>query len=141
MFYCFIDPDKAVPSTKRGARPGDLETAAGQTARVGANAKARQNKLKEKAIDLVDFKIQKEDLLRNNIIVVEIEPSDNIPQELGGLVAMAIVSKYHRPCLIARRSSKNELQGSLRSDGNFSALPSLKKYLEESNFFNYVAGQ
>ena len=140
MFYCFIDPDKPVPSTKRGARQGDLETAAGQTARVGANAKARQNKLKEKAIDLVDFKIQKEDLLRNNIIVVEIEPSDNIPQELGGLVAMAIVSKYHRPCLIARRSSKNELQGSLRSDGNFSALPSLKKYLEESNFFNYVAG-
>ena len=53
---------------------------------------------------------------------------------------MAIVSKYHRPCLIARRSSKNELQGSLRSDGNFSALPSLKKYLEESNFFNYIAG-
>ena len=140
MFYCFIEPDKIVPSTKRGARPGDTETAAGQTARVGANAKARQNKLKEKAIDLVDFKIQKEDLLQNNIIVVEIEPDDNIPQELGGLVAMAIVSKYHRPCLIARRSSKNELQGSLRSDGNFAALPSLKKYLEESNFFNYVAG-
>ena len=53
---------------------------------------------------------------------------------------MAIVSKYHRPCLIARRNDKNELQGSLRSDGNFSALPSLKKYLEESNYFNYVAG-
>ena len=140
MFYCFIEPDKEVQSTKRGAKLGDIETAAEQTARVGANAKSRQNKLKEKAIDLVDFKIQKEDLLQNNIIVVEIEPFDNIPQELSGLVAMAIVSKYHRPCLIARRNSKNELQGSLRSDGNFSALPSLKKYMEESNYFNYVAG-
>ena len=109
MFYCFIEPDKVVKSTKRGAKLTDTETAAGQTARVGANAKARQNKLKEKAIDLVDFKIQKNDLLQNNIIVVEIDPEDNIPQELGGLVAMAIVSKYHRPCLIARRSSKNEL--------------------------------
>ena len=140
MFYCFIEPDKEVQSTKRGAKLGETETAAEQTARVGTNAKNRQNKLTEKAIDLVDFKIQKEDLLQNNIIVVEIEPSDNIPQELSGLVAMAIVSKYHRPCLIARRNDKNELQGSLRSDGNFSALPSLKKYLEESNYFNYVAG-
>ena len=112
MFYCFIEPDKEVQSTKRGAKLGDIETAAEQTARVGANAKNRQNKLKEKAIDLVDFKIQKEDLLQNNIIVVEIEPEDNIPQELSGLVAMAIVS----------------------------TLPSLKKYIEESNYFNYVAG-
>ena len=57
MFDCFIDPDRLVASTKRGAKLGDTETAAEQTARVGKNAKARQDKLKEKAIDLIDFKI------------------------------------------------------------------------------------
>ena len=73
-----------MPSTKRGARPGETETAAEQTARVGKNAKARQDKLKEKAIDLVDFKIQKNDLASNNIIIVELDQNDNVPQELTG---------------------------------------------------------
>lgn len=141
MFYCFIEPNKLLPSTKRGAKLGDTETAAEQTARVGKNAKARQDKLKEKAIDLIDFKIQKNDLLQNNIILVELDEEDNIPQELTGLIAMAIVSKYHKPCMIGRRNSKNEIQGSIRSDGNFNGLPSFKKFLEDSKLLSYTAGQ
>lgn len=140
MFYCFIEPDKILPSTKRGAKPGDTETAAEQTARVGKNAKARQDKLKEKAIDLIDFKIQKNDLASNNIILVEIDPEDNIPPELTGLVAMAIVNKYNKPVMIGRRNDKNEINGSIRSSGNFAGLPSFKQFLEESSLINYVAG-
>lgn len=140
MFCCFIEPDKKVPSTKRGAKPTDIETAAEQTARVGKNAKARQDKIKEKAIDLIDFKIQKEELDNNNILIIELDNSDNIPQEMSGLVAMGIVSKYHKPCLIVRRNDQNLLQGSARGNENFSSLPSLKKYLEESGYFEYAAG-
>ena len=140
MFYCFIEPDKQLQSTKRGAKPGEVETAAEQTARVGKNAKARQDKLKEKAIDLIDFKIQKEDLLANNIILVELDPMDNVPQELTGLIAMAIVTKYHKPVLIGRRNSKDEVQGSIRSDGNFNGLPSFKTFLENSGLLLYAAG-
>jgi len=140
MFYCFVEPDRVLPSTKRGAKPGDTETAAEQTARVGKNAKARQDKLKEKAIDLIDFKIQKNDLASNNIILVEIEPEDNIPPELTGLVAMAIVNKYNKPVMIGRRNDKGEINGSIRSSGNFAGLPSFKQFLEESNLMNYVAG-
>ena len=140
MFYCFIEPDRILPSTKRGAKPGDTETAAEQTARVGKNAKARQDKLKEKAIDLIDFKIQKNDLASNNIILVEIDPEDNIPPELTGLVAMAIVNKYNKPVMIGRRNDNNEINGSIRSSGNFAGLPSFKQFLEESSLINYVAG-
>lgn len=140
MFYCFVEPDRVLPSTKRGAKPGDTETAAEQTARVGKNAKARQDKLKEKAIDLIDFKIQKNDLASNNIILVEIEPEDNIPPELTGLVAMAIVNKYNKPVMIGRCNDKGEINGSIRSSGNFAGLPSFKQFLEESNLMNYVAG-
>ena len=140
MFYCFVEPDLVLPSTKRGAKVGDTETAAEQTARVGKNAKARQDKLKEKAIDLIDFKIQKNGLASNNIILVEIEPEDNIPPELTGLVAMAIVNKYNKPVMIGRRNDKGEINGSIRSSGNFAGLPSFKQFLEESNLMNYVAG-
>ena len=140
MFYCFIEPDKLVQSTKRGAKPGDTELAAEATARCGANAKSRQNRIKEKALDLIDFKIQKNQLDDNNIIIVEIDDSDDIPQEMTGLVAMAAVSKYHKPVMIGRRNSKNEIQGSIRSDSNFEGLPSFKKFLEESGLMMYVAG-
>lgn len=141
MFYCFIEPDKLVQSTKRGAKPGDTETAADQTARVGTNAKNRQNKIKEKAIDLIDFKIKKNQLDDNNIILVELDEDDNIPQEMTGLIAMAVVSKYHKPCMLGRRNSKDEIRGSIRSDGNFAGLPSFKKFLEDSSLVSYVAGQ
>ena len=140
LFYCFIDPDHEMPSTKRGAKDGDIELAGEQTVRVGKNAKSRQDKIKEKAMDIIDFKIQKNGLLDNNILLIELNDYDNIPQEMTGLVAMNVVSKYHKPCLIGRRNSNGEIAGSARSDGNFAGLPSLKVFLEQSGFFNYAAG-
>lgn len=140
MFYCFIEPNKAMPSSKRGAKPGDIEYAAEQTARVGKNAKSRQDRLKEQALGIIDFKIQKDALDDNNIILVELDGSDNIPQELTGLIAMNVVSKYHKPVMIGRRNNRNEIQGSIRSDGNFAGLPSFKKFLEESGLVTYTAG-
>lgn len=140
MFYAFVEPDRECQSTKRGAKEGDIETAAEQTARVAGNVRNRQNKIKEKAIELIEFKIQKEGLDKNNVIIVEVEPEDNIPQELSGLVAMAIVSKYNKPCLIVRRNSKGFLRGSGRNNENFQELPNLKKFEEESGFFEYAQG-
>ena len=140
MFYCFIEPNKAMQSSKRGARPGDIEYAADQTARVGKNAKSRQDRLKEQAMGIVDFKIQKDGLDENNIILVELDACDNIPQELTGLIAMNVVSKYHKPVMIGRRNNNNEVQGSIRSDGNFAGLPSFKKFLEDSGLVTYTAG-
>ena len=140
MFYCFIEPNKPLQSTKRGARPGDWELAAEQTARVGKNAKSRQDRLKEQALGIIDFKIQKDGLADNNIIIVELDGSDHIPQELTGLVAMNVVSKYHKPVMIGRRNNDNLIQGSIRSDGNFAGLPSFKKFLEDSGLVTYTAG-
>ena len=140
LFYCFIEPKKEMPSTKRGAKAGDIEYAAEQTARVGKNAKSRQDRLKEQALGVIDFKIQKDGLADNNIIIVELDGSDNIPQELTGLIAMNVVSKYHKPVMIGRRNNDNEIQGSIRSDGNFAGLPSFKKFLEDSGLVTYTAG-
>ena len=140
MFYCFIEPKKVVKSTKRGAKAGDTEIVSEQTARVGKNAKARQDKLKEKAIDIIDFKIQKDGLNDNNILIVELDDIDDVPSELTGLIAMAMVNKYHKPCMIGRRNDRDEISGSIRSSGNFAGLPSFKKFLEDSSLLNYAAG-
>ena len=140
LFYCFIEPQKPMPSTKRGAKAGDIEYAAEQTARVGKNAKSRQDRLKEQAIGIIDFKIQKDGLDDNNIIVIELDASDNVPQELTGLIAMNVVNKYHKPVMIGRRNNNNEIQGSIRSSGNFAGLPSFKKFLEDSGLVTYTAG-
>lgn len=140
LFYCFVEPKKEMQSTKRGAKPGDIELAAEQAARVGKNAKSRQDKAKEQAMGIIDFKIQKDGLDENNIIVVELDGSDDIPQELTGLVAMGVVTKYHKPVMIGRRNNDNEIQGSIRSDGNFAGLPSFKKFLEDSGLVTYTAG-
>ena len=53
---------------------------------------------------------------------------------------MNVVSKYHKPVMIGRRNNKNEIQGSIRSDGNFAGLPSFKKFLEDSGLVTYTAG-
>lgn len=140
MFYAFIEPDRECQSTKRGAKEGDIETAAEQTARVAGNVRSRQNKIKEKSIELIDFRIQKEGLDDNNVIVVEIKPEDSIPQELSGLVAMAIVSKYNKPCLIVRRNSEGYLRGSLRNNENFQEIPNFKSFGEASGCFEYIQG-
>ena len=140
MFYCFIEPERPVKSTKRGAKEGDIELAAEATARCGTNAKSRQNRIRDKAIDLIDFKIKKNQLDDNNILIVELDEHDDIPSEMSGLIAMAIVNKYNKPCLIVRRNSDGLLQGSARNNENFSYLPSLKEYLEQSGYFEYAAG-
>ena len=140
LFYCFIEPMKVMQSTKRGARIGETELAAEQTARVGKNAKARQDRLKEQALGIIDFKIQKDGLADNNIIIVELDSTDNVQQELTGLIAMNVVNKYHKPVMIGRRNNNNEIQGSIRSSGNFAGLPSFKKFLEDSGLVNYTAG-
>ena len=140
MFTALIDPTTRVPSTKRGAKSTDTESAAEQAARIAKNIKARQDRLKEKAIDLIDFRIQKEGLQHNNLIVVEILPEDNIPNELTGLIAQNIVSKYNRPAFVVRRDSQGKLKGSARNNGNFNALPALKSFLEQTGLFDFLAG-
>ena len=139
-FYCFIEPYRPLQSTKRGAKLGETECAAEQTARVGKNAKARQDRIKEQALNLIDFKIQKNGLDDNNIIFVEVSDIKDLPSELTGLVAMNLVSKYHKPVILGRLNDTGEIQGSLRSDGSFAGLPSFKAFLENSKLIIYVAG-
>ena len=138
LFESFIDGERYVPSTKRGARAGETESIAEQNARNCTNARSRQNRAKEKAMDLLEMEICKNGLDENKIILVEVE-DDSIDTTLTGLVAMNLVSKYKRPVLVVREDSEGFLKGSGRGLDK-SELKDFKQFLSDSGFFDYAEG-
>ena len=70
LFKSFVDGNKIVPSTKRGHKAGDTEILAEQNARNCANARNRQNRDKEKAIDLLKIQIMNDCLDDNKILIL-----------------------------------------------------------------------
>ena len=140
LFEAFINPHKLIQSDKRGAKPGDMEELGAEMARRASNARNRQNRIKEKATELLDMRIQKYALLDNNILLIEVQDKDNIPQELRGLICTQFVNRYHRPCAILAKNSEGYLRGSMRGSDAFSEVPDFKKFLEDSGLVEYVQG-
>lgn len=140
MFQAFIEPDTMIQSTKRGAKAGDMVRICEEVARKATNAKARQNRIKDKATELLEGRIQKEGLLDNKILVIEVYDEDDIPQELRGLIAAQFVNKYHRPTMIGKTNEEGFFRGSIRGNDSFEEVPDFKKFLNESELMEYLAG-
>ena len=136
-FYAFIDGEELVISHKRGAN-GALEKLAIESARECTNARAKQNRILDKAVEELEIKIFKYDLLENKILFIKLEDED-FPSELNGLIAMKLAAKYQRPSIVARLNDEGEVKGSLRGL-NESELTSFKAFLEKSNYFEFTAG-
>ena len=137
-FEAFIDGHKMVPSHKRGAK-GMLEELAIESARECTNARAKQNRILDKAVEELEIKIAKHDLLENKILFVRLEDDDQFPPELNGLVAMKLSAKYKKPTIVARLNDEGEIKGSSRGL-NDSELQSFKNFMDESGFFTFTAG-
>ena len=138
LFEAFIDGDKMIPSGKRGAK-GTMERAGVEAARECSNARNRQNKSLETAMDRTEIKIHKYDLLENRILFVRLDEEDTFPSELNGLLAMKLSAKFKRPTIVARLNEEGFNRGSMRGL-NQSELVSFKDFLTESGMFEYVQG-
>jgi single-stranded-DNA-specific exonuclease len=138
LFEAFLDGDMMIPSGKRGAK-GTMEKAGVEAARECSNARNRQNKTLEVAVDTIEAKIHKYDLLENRILFVRLENDDRFPAELNGLVAMKLCAKFKRPTIVARLNKEGYDRGSMRGM-NQSELTSFKDFLEKSGMFEYVQG-
>ena len=139
LFIAFIEGLKIVPSTKRGEK-GMTETLATQVVRHSTNAKAHQNKIKEKALDELYIEISNNELDKNQVIVIDLSKTDiDLIPELNGLVAMQLASRYKRPAIVARENNEGFLKGSARGLSN-SQLKSFKDYMTGTNLFEYCAG-
>lgn len=137
-FQAFIDGHALVESHKRGAK-GTFEEVAIESARECTNARAKQNRILDKAVEELEIKIAKHDLLENKILFVRLEEDDQFPPELNGLVAMKLSAKYKKPTIVARLNSEGEIKGSSRGL-NESELTSFKNFMDNSGYFTFTAG-
>lgn len=82
LFLAFINGHEMVPCNKRGAK-GTFEEVAIESVRECTNARTKQNRLLDKAMEELEFKIHKYDLLENKILFIKLEDEDFLP-ELNG---------------------------------------------------------
>lgn len=139
LFRSFVDPLTKVPSTKRGHKEGDMETVCGQAVRICTNAKNRQDRMKLKAFENLDFKIQKLSLDEHKIIIVEVEDGEEFDSTLTGLVAMQLVTKYKKPVCVVRENSDGFLRGSARGISH-GPIEDLRQFFMDSGYFEYATG-
>ena len=137
LFQAFIDGHALVESHKRGAK-GTMEEVAIESARECTNARSRQNRILDKAVEELEIKIFKYDLLENKILFVRLDHED-FPPELNGLVAMKLSAKYQKPTIVARLNDDGEIKGSSRGL-NESELISFKDFMDKSGYFTFTAG-
>ena len=138
LFTAFIDGDRMVESGKRGAK-GVMERVAVESARECANAKARQDKAKLTAVERLEQKIFKYDLLENKVLFVRLDETDKFPSELNGLIAMQLAAKYKKPTIVARLNDQGFDRGSARGVDK-SELKDFKQFLMDSGYFEYAQG-
>lgn len=137
LFQAFITPLMEVPSTKRGEK-GKQETIATQSARNCTNAKSRQNREKEKAMDLLNIQIIN-DCLENNKILILNADDLNVSNTLTGLCAMGVAAEHKKPVMLGRISPDGYLKGSIRGREE-SELKDFKAFLNSSGLMDYVEG-
>ena len=138
LFMAFIDGHQMVPCNKRGAK-GTFEEVAIESARECTNARTRQNKIKDEAVQKLEMKIHKNGLLDNKVLFVRLEEDDQFPAVLNGLVAMQLSAKFKKPTIVARLNNEGYDRGSMRGL-NQSELVSFKDFLEQSGYFEYILG-
>ena len=137
LFLAFINGHEMVPCHKRGAK-GTFEECAVESARECTNARAKQNRILDKAVEELEVKIFKYDLLENKVLTIVLDEED-FPPELNGLIAMKLAAKYQKPTIVARLNDEGYVRGSSRGL-NESELKSFKDFMEQSGLFEYTAG-
>lgn len=140
MFEMLINPDKKVQTNKQGAKKGDMIPIGEELCRIATNTRSRQNRIKDKAVEMLDTRLMKSDRIYDKILIIEVEPQDKIPQELTGLIAQQFLSKYNRPSILVRRSNDGYLRGSIRGSDTFEEVNDFRQFLLDSGLVEGVFG-
>lgn len=138
LFKALIEGEQLVQSTKRGAAKGQKEFIGEQNARNCINAKNRQKREEDKALDYFNMIIEKDNLNKNKVLIIENDKSD-LNSNLTGLVAMKIMNEYNKPVILVKEGLDDTLKGSIRCDSK-SALKDFRGFLQDSELCEYVQG-
>lgn len=138
LFEAMLE-DKAhleLPSTKRGAKPGDTETYVEKALRTVTNVRNRQKNMRDEAFNKFDSEITEEYLKNNSVIVVK--TNNELDKNLNGLVANQLMAKYQRPVFVLGENEKG-YAGSARNY-ECDLMMDFKDFVENSSFAEYAAG-
>lgn len=137
LFEALITPNKIIPSKKRGEKDVPTKIAL-EAIRECKNAKSRQDKTKVKAIEKIEFDLERLCMKDNLLLFVLLDENDDFKPTLNGLIANDLASKYQKPTLIGREKDKL-VKGSIRGV-NDSELSSLRDFLLGSGLVEWVQG-
>lgn len=140
MFKAFIGEGESVlyqprRKNKNDPKPEPIELPHEvDMVRVLTNIKARQTKEMNKALELIENRIETMNLNENKILFVNgTEIVDN--KSLTGLVAQKIASKYMKPCVILKQYDDDTFGGSFRNYSSMSVIESVQSLFHSSKFF------
>ena len=131
-----------IPSGKRGHK-GEMVPRVEEAVRIATNVKARQTKLQDTTMALLERKISEDNLLDNAILILQCEPGE-VEKNLAGLVANKIQAKYQRPCLVLIKSKTKDddeifYRGSARNY-NMSEIQDMRQLCEDTGLVEYAQG-
>ena len=131
-----------IESGKRGHK-GELVPRVEEAVRIATNVKARQTKLQDATMVLLEKRIAENKLTENAIIVLTCEPGE-VEKNIAGLVANKIQAKYQHPCLVLTKSQTVEdkepfYRGSARNY-SMSENQDLRSTCLETDLVEYAQG-
>lgn len=87
-------------------RKNTYEDIYSSTSRILINVKNKQNRLRDKSVEIIEKRIRDKGLDENTIMIINI--TNILESTLSGLVANQIAQKYKRPVLLIRKDKKQE---------------------------------
>jgi single-stranded-DNA-specific exonuclease len=134
MFRALLGSDEKIYYERKKT----YESIEESTARLLGNLKAKQDRIRNKAVEEIENKIESKSLLNNKLLIVDI--TDILHKNLTGVVANKCAEKYKRPTMLLRFSEDGEyLTGSIRGYEK-GYVKDFKSLLQETNKFVFVEG-
>lgn len=131
-----------IPSTKRGCK-GQYETVVDQAVRNCTNIRNRQQKERDKGVEILERIIQEKNLLDNKVLAIKLSPKFAMEKTITGLMANQLMAKYQRPVLLLNQVVNEEgvvsWEGSARGYSE-SSLTDFRQFLLDSSFGMYAQG-
>lgn len=134
LFKSMLDHQgyQEIPSTKRGCK-GQVETIVEQACRNCVNLKNRQTKTRDDSLNIIERKIENENLLKNKILIVPLNSEETIDSNLVGLIANELMSKYQKPTLLIQYQSESKSWAGSGRGLSRSNFTNFKDFINNSN--------
>jgi single-stranded-DNA-specific exonuclease len=134
MMKSFLESNETVFNQKKDIN----ETIQAATARRLYNLKNKQNRLRDKGVELIEKRIEEKGLFSNKVLIVNV--TGILDKNLTGLVATQISNKYKRPVLLIRQKEDSTIFGGSARGYEKGVLKDFKQFLQDINKFIFCEG-